>query len=64
MSVTAALDQPNYDRAIQAHKSTALVVMTGDLERFGSRWRLRDPYVTDVISDEDDEDDDLQDRDR
>ena len=64
VSVTAALDQPNYDRAIQAHGSGTVVVMTGDLERFGSRWRLRDPYVTDVISDEDDEDDDLQDRDR
>ena len=64
VSVTAVLDQPNYDRAIQAHGSGAVVVMTGDLERFGSRWRLRDPYITDVISDEDDEDDDLQDRDR
>ena len=27
--------------------------------RVGSRWRLRDPYMADVISDEDDEDDDL-----
>ena len=33
----------------------------GDLERFGSRWRLRDPYITDIVSDEDDEDGDLQD---
>ena len=64
VSVTAVLDQPNYDRAIQAHGSGAAVVMTGDLERFGGRWRLRNPYVTDVISDEDDEDGDLQDRDR
>ena len=64
VSVTAVLDQPSYDRAIQAHRSGAVVVMTGDLERFGSRWRLRDPYITDVISDEDDEDGDLQDRDR
>ena len=62
--VTAALNQPNYDRAIQAHGSGAVVVMTGDLERFGGRWRLRDPYVTDAFSDEDDEDGDLQDRDR
>ena len=64
VSVMAVLDQPSYDRAIQAHRSRAVVVMTGDLERFGSRWRLRDPYITDVISDEEDEDDDLQDRDR
>ena len=35
--------------------------MTGDFERFGSRWRLRDPYITDIVSDEDDEDGDLQD---
>ena len=42
----------------------AVVVMTGDRERFGGRWRLRDPYIADVISDEDDEDGDLQDRDR
>ena len=64
VSVTALLDRPNYDRAIQAHGSGAVVVMTGDLERFGDRWRLRDPYIADVISDEDDEDGDLQDRDR
>ena len=58
VSVTAILDQSNYDRAIQAHKSTALVVMTGDLERFSGRWRLRDPYIMDM--DEDDEDSGLQ----
>lgn len=60
LSVSAILNKSNYDRAIQAHKSAALVVMTGDLERFSGRWRLRDPYITDVISDEDDEDSDLQ----
>ena len=64
VSVTAVLDQPSYDRAIQAHGSGAAVVMTGDLERFGGRWRLRDPYMADVISDEDDEDGDLQGRGR
>ena len=60
VSVTAILKQSNYDCAIRAHKSSAVVIMTGDLERFGSRWRLRDPYITDVISDEDDEDSNLQ----
>ena len=37
VSVTAALDRSNCDHAIQTHKSIAGVVMTGDLERFGSR---------------------------
>ena len=63
VSVTAVLDQSNYDRAIQAHKSNARVVMNGDLERFGGRWRLCDPYVANVILDEDDEDGDLRARD-
>ena len=63
VSVAADLGRHDYDRAIQAHKSNALVVMNGDLERFGGRWRLRDPYIADVISDEDDEDDDLRARD-
>ena len=60
VSVAAVLDQSNYDRAIQAHKNDAVVVMTGDLERFGRQWRLRDPYIAGVISDEDDEDSDIQ----
>lgn len=63
VSVAADLDQSNYDRAIQAHQNDAVVVMTGDLERFGRQWRLRDPYIADVISDEDDEDGDIQTRD-
>ena len=32
--------------------------------RVGSRWRLRDPYMAAIISDEDDEDGNLQGRDR
>lgn len=59
VSVAADLDQSNYDRAIQAHQNDAVVVMTGDLERFGRQWRLRDPYLADIISDEDDEKGDL-----
>ena len=62
VSVAAVLSRPDYDRAIEAHKSRALVVMNGDLERFGRRWRLRDPSIADVMSDEDDEDDDLRPR--
>lgn len=55
LSVAAVLDHPDYDRAIQAHKSAALVVVAGDLERFGQRWRLRNPRIVDVALDEDEE---------
>ena len=37
-----------------------MVVMMDDLERFSGRWRLRNPYMAGVISDEDDEDSDFQ----
>ena len=55
LSVAAVLDHPDYDRAIQAHKSDALVVVAGDLERFRQRWRLRNPRIVDVALDEDEE---------
>ena len=53
-SVSAILNGGDYDRAIQAHRDNAPVVMFGDLERFGGRWRLRNPRIVDIISDEDD----------
>ena len=56
VSIRVDLDQYDYDRAIQAHRNNSPVVMKGDLERFRNRWHLRDPYIADVISDEDDED--------
>lgn len=55
LSVVAVLSQPDYDRAIQAHKIRAPVVVKGDLERFGRRWRLRDPRIADVITGDDEE---------
>lgn len=60
LSITAILNQPDYDRAIQAHQSRAPVAMRGDLERFGRRWRLRNPRIAAVIPDEEDEAGDLQ----
>lgn len=51
-SVTAALTQADYERAIQAHKEKAPIVLEGDLERTGQRWRLLSPRVTDVIHDD------------
>ena len=55
LSVEAVLSQPDYDRAIQAHKSRAPVVVKGDLERFGRRWRLHNPRIADVITGDDEE---------
>ena len=52
-SVKAVLKQSDYDRAIQAHKEKAPVVMRGDLERTGQRWRLLNPFLVHVISSED-----------
>ena len=48
-SVLAVLPQSDYHRAIQAHKEKAVVVMQGDLERMGQRWRLLNPAIRDII---------------
>ena len=52
-SVKAVLKQSDYERAILAHKEKTPVVMSGDLERTGQRWRLLNPCIVDVISPED-----------
>lgn len=49
VSVTVTLKQSDYERAIQAHKDRSLVGIQGDLERFGNRWRLLNPRLTDVV---------------
>ena len=54
-SVVAVLEQADYERAVQAHKDRALVVLAGDLERAGERWRLLNPHVEGVIRDDGDE---------
>ena len=51
-SVVAVLEQADYERAVQAHKDRALVVLAGDLERTGQRWRLLNPHVEGVIRDD------------
>ena len=48
-SVVTILPQSDYHRAIEAHKKKAPVVMRGDLERAGQRWRLLNPSILDVI---------------
>ena len=50
-SVLAVLDSADYERAVQAHRNKALVVLAGDLDRAGQRWRLLNPRLEDVIDD-------------
>lgn len=52
-SVTTVLKQSDYEQAIHAHKTKAPVVVKGELERFGQRWRLLNPSLADVILNED-----------
>ena len=48
-SVTLVLSQADYRLAIQAHEEKSAIIVQGDLERFGQRWRLQNPRITDVI---------------
>ena len=52
-SITAILQSFDYEQAIQAHQAKAPIVMEGDLERIGQRWRLLNAHVVDVISNDD-----------
>ena len=54
-SVVALLEQADYERAVQAHKDRALVVLAGDLERTGQRWKLLNPHVAGILRDERDD---------
>ena len=55
-SVGSVLDQSNYSVAIHAHEARNPVVITGNLERIGQRWRATNATVRELVSDEDDED--------
>lgn len=48
-SVTVVLNQSDYHRAIQAHHEKSAMIVKGDLERFGQRWRLLNPRISDVF---------------
>ncbi len=50
-SVLAILDREDYERAVQAHQDKVPVVLAGDLDRVGKRWRLLNPRLVNVISD-------------
>jgi len=54
-SVTAALSQSDYNQAIDAHKGKVPIIATGDLDRFGQRWRLLNPRIVAVITDDEEE---------
>lgn len=56
-SVTAVLGQRDYELAVGAHKAREPVVAEGDLERFGQRWHLKSPRITEVIQRETDDED-------
>ena len=51
-SVEAVLEQIDYERALEAHRDQAPVVMKGDLERIGQRWRLLNAQLEGVLRDD------------
>ena len=51
-SVKVVLERVDYERAIQAHHDRVPVVLNGDLDRMGQRWRLLNPRLTGVIRDD------------
>ena len=57
-AVVAVLKQSDYERAIQAHETKSPLVIEGDLERTGQRWRLLNPHIVDVILNKDVPDED------
>ena len=51
-SVAVVLKITEYDRAIQAHKEETPIILQGDLERSGQRWRLLNARIEAIIGDE------------
>ena len=51
-SVEAVLEHDDYERAVRAHRDRALVVLAGDLDRIGQRWRLLSPRLENIIWDD------------
>ena len=56
-SIATILESFDYERAIQAHRAKSPIVMEGDLECIGQRWRLLNARVVDVISNDDEAED-------
>ena len=53
-TVRATLSQSDYHRVIEAHRTKSAVVLRGDLERSSKIWRLVNPVLENVISNEED----------
>jgi hypothetical protein len=53
-SVRATLDQANYSQAVQAHDRQLPVLVRGDLECIGQRWRLNGAELLNIGAEEDD----------
>ena len=51
-SVAVVLKKADYDRAIQTHKERMPIILQGDLERSGQRWRLLNARIEAIIGDE------------
>ena len=47
-SVRAVLDETNYRTAIRAHEARNPVIVDGDLERIGHRWRVTNASVREL----------------
>ena len=52
-SVAAVLQRADYERAIQAHRDRARIILEGDVERAGQRWHLLNARLVEVVSDDD-----------
>ncbi len=44
-SVQAVLDEKNYRVAIRAHEAGSHVIVTGDLEKIGRGWHIKNANV-------------------
>ena len=51
-SVAVVLGKAEYDRAVQARREQTPVILQGDLEWSGRRWRLLDARINAIINDE------------
>ena len=47
-SVNAVLDEKNYGVAIRAHETGRRIIVNGDLERIGQRWRITNASVREL----------------
>ncbi len=56
-SVSAVLNQFDYEQAVRAHEKKAIVTVIGDLERHGQRWHLLNPTLSTVVEYEGDDED-------